>query len=406
MDSAISTAARALSIADPLTALKYVALRSDPPALALRGIAMAQLGELSHAKALLRRAAQRFGSSDPLARARAVVAHAEVALALRDLGGAEHGLSEAVALLAKRGDAANAAFARLVEVRRLTLLGEVERAERELGKLSSAEAPPRLAALLELAAADLAMKRLDDARAERALSRARAAAEKVRIAPLLGEVAKAEKQRKEPVARAREGGEERPISLSELSATWTAGKLVVDACRREARFGKQVVSLVTRPVLLELLVALGEAVPGDVPRDALISSVFGARRVNDSHRVRLRVELGRLRKVLRRLADVRATAAGFALAPRGTAGCLVLLPPAPGEASALSALLRGGEAWATSALAQAVGKSQRAVQRALSALERDGKVRATGAGRARRWVGAPSPGFATTLLLVAPGTLG
>ena len=406
MDSAISTAARALSSADPLTALKYVALRSDPPALALRGIAMAQLGELSHAKTLLGRAARRFGANDPLARARCVVAQAEVALALRDVAGAERGLSEAVTLLSKRGDALNATFARLVEVRRLILLGDVERAERELGKLSSTKQPPRLAALIDLAAADLAMKRLDGAGAERALARAREAAEAARILPLFGEVARATKQLNEPVARLREGDGERPLFLRELKAVWASGKLVVDACRREARLGRHIVSLVTRPILLELLVALAEAVPGDVARDVLIARVFGARRVNDSHRVRLRVELGRLRKVAARLAEVRATPAGFALALRGGAGCLVLLPPTPGEASALFSLLRGGEAWATSALARAVGKSQRAVQRALSALERDGKVRAVGAGRARRWVAAPSPGFATTLLLVAPGTLG
>ncbi len=406
MDSAISTAARALSAADPLTALKHVALRSDPPALALRGIAMAQLGELSHAKALLRRAARRFGAGEPLARARCVVAHAEVALALRDFAAAERGLPEAVALLEKRGDLANAAFARLVQVRRLILLGEVERAAHELDKLSFAEAPPRLAAFLNLAAADLAMKRLDGATAEQALTRARNAARQARLVPLLGEVEKAEKLLEEPVARALEGHEERPLLLSELPATWTSGKLVIDACRREARLAKHVVRLVTRPILLELLVALAEAVPGDVSRDALIARVFGARRVNDSHRVRLRVELGRLRKHLTRLAEVRATAAGFELRVRRGVGCLLLLPPAPGEASALSALLRGGDAWATSALAAALGRSQRAVQRALSALERDGKVRAVGAGRARRWVGAPSAGFATTLLLVAPGTLG
>jgi hypothetical protein len=153
-------------------------------------------------------------------------------------------------------------------------------------------------------------------------------------------------------------------------------------------------------------VALAKEAPGDVARDELIAGVFGAKRVNDSHRVRLRVELGRLRKVLARLADVRATPKGFALRARGNAGCLVLLPPAAGEASALFSLLRGGEAWATSALARALGKSQRAVQRALSAMERDGKVRPSGAGRSRRWVAAPAAGFTTTLLLVAPGTLG
>jgi hypothetical protein len=407
MDSAIGTAARALSVADPLTALKHVALRSDAPALALRGIAMAQLGELSHARSLLRRAGRKFGAGEPLARARCVVAEAEVALALRDLSGASRGLGDAVALLAERGDHANAAFARLVEVRRQTLLGDVERAERELGKLRvTAETPPRFAALLHLCAGDLAMKRVDGARAETVLRAAREAAEKARIGVLLREVEKAEAQLREPIARACEAATERPLFLHELSALWASRKLVVDAGRREARLGAHVVRLVTRPVLLELLVALARALPGDVGRDALIVRVFGARRIDDSHRVRLRVELGRLRKLVTRLADVHATVAGFELVPRGGAGCVVLLPPDDGEASALFALLRSGDAWATSALAAAVGKSQRAVQRALSTLEHDGKVRFVGAGRARRWVRAPSDGIATTLLLVAPGTLG
>ncbi len=284
--------------------------------------------------------------------------------------------------------------------------GEVEAAERALGKLSFSDVPPRLSALLNLAAADLAMKRVDSAAAEQRLRLAREAAKQARILPLMGEVEKAEKQLQLPVARALERGVEQPLSLREVPPIWASGKLVVDACRREARLGKNVVSLVTRPVLFELLLALGEAAPGDVARDALILRAFGARRVNDSHRVRLRVELGRLRKLLARLSEVRATVAGFELAPRGGTSCTVLLPPADGEASALLALLRGGEAWATSALAAAVGKSQRGVQRALLGLERDGKVRAVGAGRARRWVAAPSAGFTTTLLLVVPGALG
>lgn len=405
MDSAISTAARALAIGDPLLALKHVALRSDAPALALRGIAMAQLGELSHAKALLRRAVHGFGAGEPVARARCVVAQAEVALALRDLAGAERGLDEAAALLAQRGDVANAAFACLVQVRRWTLLGDVERAERALGTLSLPGMPAPLSALLNLAAADLAMKRADSAAAEMSLARARGAANRARILPLLAEVEKLEKQLRTPVARVLDGKHQRLLLLSELPAVWDSGKLVVDGCRREARLGKNVVSLVTRPILFELLRVLGEATPGDVARDRLITRVFGARRVNDSHRVRLRVELGRLRKLLGRLAEVRATAEGFELAGSG-GGCCVLLPPAEGEASALLALLRGGESWATSGLAAAVGKSQRAVQRALLVMERDGKVRSAGAGRARRWVAVPSAGFATTLLLVAPGTLG
>jgi hypothetical protein len=294
----------------------------------------------------------------------------------------------------------------LVQVRRSILLGEVERAERALSKLSTSALPPRLSALLELAAADLAMKRADGASAARLLVRARASAVQARIPPLLAEVEQAEARLRAPVARLVQGGRERPLLLRDLPGVWASGKLVIDACRREARRGEQVISLVTRPILLELLVTLAEAAPADVPRDALIARVFGARRVNDSHRVRLRVELGRLRKLVAKLADVKATAAGFALVGRDRDGCALLLPPAVGEASALLALLRGGEAWATSALATAVGKSQRAVQRALLALERDGKVRASGSGRARRWVAAPASGFATTLLLVAPGTLG
>jgi len=405
MDSAISTAARALSVADPLTALKHVALRSDAPALALRGIAMAQLGEFSHAKALLRRAARKFGAKESIARARCVVAQAEVALATRDLAGADRGLAEAVRLLVERGDVANAAFARLVQVRRLTLLGEVARAERALGAIGLEQVPPRLAALLNLAAFDLAIRRVDSSSAEQALARARDAARRAHVPPLVVEVEKAEKQLALPVARALEAGRELPLLLKELPALWASGKLVVDACRREARRDRQITSLVKRPVLFELLLALAEAAPGDVARDVLIARVFGMKRVNDSHRVRLRVELGRLRRVLAGLAEVRATSAGFELAVE-CAGCTVLLPPADGDQSALLALLSGGDAWATSALALAVGKSQRAVQRALGALEQSGKVRGVGAGRARRWVAAPAAGFTTPLLLVARDALG
>jgi DNA-binding transcriptional ArsR family regulator len=335
-----------------------------------------------------------------------VVAEAEVTLALRDLAGAGKGLHEAVRVLSARGDEVNAVFARLVDVRRLTLLGNVERAKRELDALSVSRSPPRLAALLHLAAADLAMRRVDGARAQQALTKARRAAMEARIAPLLGEVEKAEKRLREPVARVLEGRAERALLLGELPAMWASGKLVIDAGRREARLGARVVRLVTRPVLLELLVALAEAAPGDVARDALIARAFGARRVNDSHRVRLRVELGRLRKLLIRLAEVRATARGYELTVRGDVGSVLLLPPTPGEASALFALLGAGEAWATSSLSAAVGKSQRAVQRALASLERDGKVRSVGKGRAQRWVRAPTAELATTLLLVAPGTLG
>lgn len=405
MDSAVSTAARALSVGEPLHALKLVALRTDPPALALRGIAMAQLGEWPKALALLRRAGKAFGEAEPVARARCVVAAAEVSLVLRDLAGAARGLDDAVSLLGRRGDVTNAVFARLVQARRFVLLGQLEAAEKALANMQLARAPARLVALANLITADVAMKRVRCAEAQAALAEARRAAGASQIAALVAEVEGAQRRFAAPVARLLRAGVEQSVGLQKLEPLLASDELVVDACRREARQGGRTVSLVTRPLLLELLVALAERAPQQVLRDVLIARLFGARRPNESHRVRLRVEVGRLRKLLGRMAELRATDAGFALVPRGGGAPLTLLPPEDGEASELWALLRGGEAWATSALASALGKSQRSVQRALSELESEGKVRASGEGRARRWVATPTGGFATSLLLVAPGSL-
>lgn len=404
MDSAISTAARALSVGDALLALKHVALRSDPPALALRGIALAQLGELKPARQLLRRAARGFGDAEPRARARCVVAEAEVALALRDFGD-DGELEAAVRLLARRDDVPNAALGRLIQVRRRVWLGQVEEAESTLRRLSLAGAPARFVAIASLVGADIAMKRAHAAVAATALERARAAAEAARIPALLGEVAAAERRFAAPLARLVDASGERPLALVELEPLLASNQLLLDTCRRELRRGRHVVSLVTRPLLLELLTALGEQAPGEVGRDALIARVFGARRSNESHRVRLRVEIGRLRRLVEAFADVTATPGGYALVPHAGERLLRLLPVEDGEASALWALLQGGEAWATSALAAALGKSQRAVQRALAELEAAGKVRGAGAGRARRWIAVQDSGLATALLLVAPGTL-
>jgi hypothetical protein len=406
MESAVSTAARALSVGDPLLALKHVALRTDPPALALRGIALAQLGELPQAQQLLRRAAQAFGDAEPLARARCVVAQAEVALALRDFRGAARGLDDAVQLLARRGDAANAAFARLVQARTLVLVGKVDAAERVLARLTLGQAPPRLVALASLIAADVAIKQVRATRADRALELAERAAKSARIPALQAEVQSARQRFTAPLARLVREGEERPVTLGEIEPLLASGTLVVDGCRREARQGSRVVSLVTRPILLELLLALAAKAPGEVPRGELIAHVFGARRSNESHRARLRVEVGRLRKLLARLAELVATDDGFALRPGAGRSVALLLPLGVDEVSELWALLRGGEAWATSALSTALGKSQRSVQRALAVLEAEGRVRASGDGRARRWVASAGAGFATTLLLVAPGSLG
>lgn len=406
MDSAVSTAARALSVGDALTALKAIALRGDAPALALRGIAMAQLGEFELARTLLRRAGKAFGDAEPAARARCTIAQAEIALTLRDLDGAIRGLEDAARLLARRGDHDNAAFAKLLQVRRWVLLGELNQAEHALRLLSVARSPARLQAHVALAAADVACRRLDSAAARRWLTRARSAAQAAGIPALLAEVTRAEQLLAAPAARVvRAGGAESLVSLSELEPVLRSTELIVDACRREVRRGARIVKLVRRPLLLELLVALARTAPSAAPREALIRRVFGAQRPNDSHRVRLRVEIARLRKLMLGLGRIEARDGGFVLAAQDGTSPLLLLPPAEGEASALLALLRDGDAWASSALATALATSQRAVQRALVELERNGKVRSSGRGRTQRWVAAPTDGFATSLLLVSPGAL-
>jgi hypothetical protein len=199
-------------------------------------------------------------------------------------------------------------------------------------------------------------------------------------------------------------GEERLLLLEEVEALLASKAFVVDACRHVVRDRSQVVSLARRPVLFALARALGEAWPGDVPRDTLIARAFGSKLVDESHRARLRVEVGRLRSALRPLADVSATKRGFALAPRRAREVVVLARPVEVDAehAAVLAFLADGESWSSSALALALGTSQRTVQRALDSLAAGGKVQSFGRGRARRWMTPPVPGFTTTLLLPAP----
>ncbi len=402
MDSLITAAARALAAGDPLGALNRIALRDDPPALALRGIAMAQLGDLARAKALLRRAARAFGPSEAVARARCVVAEAEIALVSRDLGRRARALDAARATLEAHGDRANAAYARYLEVRRLLLIGRIDEAERTLAALDPAPLPPVSRTIHELAVAGIAMRRLRTRAARAALARAGHAAGAARIPALTAEVEGAALALSTPAARLIAGGEERLLRLEEVEALLASRTLVVDACRRVVRVARTAVSLARRPVLFALARALGEAWPGDVSRDMLVARAFGAKLADESHRARLRVEVGRLRAVVRTLARVSATKRGFALAPRRALNVVVLAPPVEEERAAVLAFLTDGESWSSSALALALGASQRTVQRALDSLAATGKVHSFGRGRARRWMTPPVPGFTTTLLLPAP----
>ncbi|HYG63633.1 MAG TPA: helix-turn-helix domain-containing protein [Thermoanaerobaculia bacterium] len=402
MDSLITAAARALAAGDPLGALKRVALRDDAPALALRGIAMAQLGDLVRAKALLRRAARAFGPKEAVARARCVVAEAEIALVSRDLGWPAKALDAARATLEAHADRVNAAHARHLEVRRLLLIGRIDEAERRLAELDPAPLPPASRAVHELGVAGIAIRRLRTEAARAALARARRAAHHARIPALTAEVESADLVLSTPAARLIAGGEERLLLLAEVEALLASDAWIVDACRYVVRHAGNVVSLARRPVLFALARALGEAWPGDVSRDTLVARAFGAKLADESHRARLRVEIGRLRAELRTLAGVSATKRGFVLAPRRAGEVAVLAPPVEDEDARVLAFLADGEAWSSSALALALATSQRTVQRALDALEAAGKVQSFGRGRARRWMTPPVPGFTTILLLPPP----
>jgi hypothetical protein len=402
MDASITAAARALAAGDPLGALKRVALRGDAPALALRGIAMAQLGDFVRARALLRGAAHAFGPQEAVARARCVVAEAEIALVSRDLGWRAKALDAARATLEAHGDRLNAAHARHLEARRLLLIGHIDEAEHALAELDPSPFPPAWRTAYELVVAGIAMRRLRTTAARAALARAAHAARHARIPALSAEVEAAFLHLSTPAARQVANGEERLLLLEEVEELLASKVFVVDACRLVVRDESKVVSLARRPVLFALARALGEAWPGDVPRDGLIARAFGSRYVDESHRARLRVEVARLRAVLRELADVSATKRGFALTPRRAREVVVLARPVEDEHATVLAFLADGESWSTSALALALGTSQRTVQRALHTLARGGKVQSFGHGRARRWMTPPVPGFTTTLLLPAP----
>ncbi len=403
MDSLITAAARALASGDPLGALKRVALRDDAPALALRGIAMAQLGDLARAKALLRSAGRAFGPKEAVARARCVVAEAEIALVSRDLSWPAKTLDAARATLEGYGDRVNAAHARTLEIRRLLLIGRLDEAEQKLAALDPAPFPPASRTAHELVVAGIAMRRLQAKTARAALARAERAADDAAIPALTAEVENALLVLNTPAARLIARGAERLLLLEDVEALLASKTLMVDACRHVVRDAGTVVSLAKRPVLFALARALAEAWPGDVSRSTLVARAFRGKHADESHRARLRVEVGRLRTALRGFAEVTATKHGFVLAPRRAREVVVLAPPVEGQHGALLAFLADGEAWSSSALAIALGSSPRTVQRALDALAAKGKVQPLGRGRARRWMTPPVPGFPTILLL--PGLL-
>ncbi|MBC3374944.1 helix-turn-helix domain-containing protein [Pseudomonas sp. SWRI92] len=401
MDYEINAAAQALAAGDPVAALNRVALRNDAPALALRGIAMAQLGDLANARALMCRAAAAFGPKEAVARARCVVAEGEIALASRDLTWPTTRLDAARAVLQAHGDRANVGHAHAIEIRRLLLLGRLDEAERRLADLDLSCLPWASRAACELVAAGIAMRRLKTQTARAALERAGQAARQAGIGALNAEIESAWQILQTPAARLIARGQERLLILEEVQAMLDSAALVVDACRYGVNGAGIVVSLSRRPVLFALARGLAQAWPGDVSREALMAQAFGLKLTDESHRARLRVEMGRLRAALRPMAGVLATKRGFTLAPHHADEVVVLARVVEEPHGAVLALLADGEAWSSSALALVLDVSQRSVQRALETLAASGKAQSIGRARARRWTAPPMPGFATVLLLTA-----
>ena len=402
MDSLINAAARALAAADPLVALNFIALRDDAPALALRGVAMAQLGDLARAKLLIRRAARSFGPREAVARARCAVAEAEIALVSRDLNWPVKTLEAARATLQARGDTANAAHAHYLAIRRLILIGHIKEAERLLETFDPAPLSPALRAAHELVVAGIALRHLKTKPAREAFDRAGQAARAAHIPGLIAEVETAALALTTPAARVIRRGEETLLLLHEVEALLVSKSLVVDVGRAAVRQGETVVALGSRPVLFALARALADAWPGNASREMLLARAFRARHADESHRARLRVEIGRLRKALSKIAGIHATTDGFTLTLLNAREVAVLAPSDDEEHAALLALLADGEAWSSSALALALQTSQRTVQRALDDLAARGKVQTIGKARARRWMTPPLPGFPTSLLLTGP----
>lgn len=401
MDSLITAAGRALAAGDVLGALKHVGWREDPAALALRGIAMAQLGDYPRARELLRRAGRGFGAREAVARARCVVAEAEVALAMRELGGAPRMLDDAARLLAARNDRINATHAQLIAVRRHLLIGRLADATTLLATLDLDTAPPVHQALAALATAEIALRSLRTGAARDALQRARDAAAQAGIPALATEVVTLDATLRRPAARLLHAGHEQPVRLDDVEALLDSGALIVDAVRHGVRDAGHQVALARRPILFALLRALALGWPDDVDRAALIARVFRTRHPDETHRARLRVEIGRLRRLVAPFADLVASEHGFLLVPHRARTVVVLAPPLEGEQAALQGLLADGMAWSTSALALATGTNQRSVQRALAHLEAAGHVRSVGRGRTQRWLAPPLAGFTTILLLPA-----
>lgn len=401
MDPVLRSALQALRTGDALAVLQRTALREDGAALVLRGIACAQLGDLARSAALLRRALAALGRGDRVWRIGCLAAAGDVALAERDLPRAGRLLDRAERSL-RRGDGADLAHVRLLQARRALLLGRVDVAATTLATLRALRATLPTQALAAALAGEIALRRRRPHDATAAFAAAHAVAVRTGLGNLVAEIERASAVLGQPAARLARRAVDAACTLAELHALGDDGALVVDGCQRVVRSGRHTVVLRRRPVLWTLLQALATAAPDGVSREALIAVAFAGRRADESHRARLRVEMARLRALLRPFASVQATPHGFQLLPHATT-VHVLVPPVDSPAAAALALLADGCAWSTASLALALGSSQRTLQRALADLHTAGQVERRGRGRQQRWAIAPLLPFATCMLLPSAG---
>lgn len=399
MESQIHAAARQLAQGDPLGALGRVALRQDPPALALRGTAMAQLGALETATALLRRAERGFGLGEELNRARCTLARLEVAIAQRDFGFRERDFMEAHATFVRHGDESNGHLAQLLTARHQLLIGKITRAERSLDPLDFDALPSALAGLGRLLQARVAIRRIAARKAERLVALAAQHAAQSGISALEREIEQTRRVLKAPAGRVLSETGGQSLLLSDVERLLELPGLLVDACRRQLTFQRQTIGLSKRPVLFALIERLASEPRLEASREQLVRYAFESKACNESHRARLRVEIGRLRALLRGVAGITATRAGYQLLPHRSAAVRLLLPPLTGPHADVLALLSDGQAWSTASIALALGKSQRSVQRACRALRSEAALVALGRGPYQRWLSASLQPIAPALLL-------
>ncbi|PCC68517.1 HTH domain-containing protein [Nannocystis exedens] len=398
---ALLAAARALAGGDPLRALAGVGRDDSARGLTLRGIAYAQLGDLELARDALARAVDL--ADDPLLAARARAALVEV-----ELGSGAPALAAREARLAadaleRLGDPRNAAMQRLVLARAEVLLGRLNEARRAVEAVLAGDLGPDLRAVASLVQAEIAVRALAPTDARSALARAREAMAHAPHQLLARTVEALEQELARPLASVWRAGVTTEADLFAIEALSRGHLLLVDACRRLALGGRVTIPLARRPVLFALLLELARAWPAAVARDLLAARAFSVRRVNDSHRARLRVEIGRLRKLMDGLAAAPvASDDGYLLASQRDVA--VLLPPTDDEAARLGLLLGDGAAWSAQALAEHAGVSRRTAQRALQQLVERGAVVRTGKGKDVRYTRPGAPIASRMLLLgLVPG---